>query len=105
VTPDLDDGFAFTAPVGHFPAGAAPCGALDMTGNVAEWCRDWFGEYTLRVQAGDGLRLGSIWRRRITRGGSYRGDASVARSANRSRSMQVYRGVDVGVRPARTLDL
>jgi formylglycine-generating enzyme required for sulfatase activity len=33
-----DDGFATTAPVGSFPDGASPCGALDMSGNVHEWC-------------------------------------------------------------------
>ena len=31
------DGFGRTAPVGSFPTGASPCGALDMAGNVWEW--------------------------------------------------------------------
>jgi len=32
-----DDGYEYTAPVGSFPAGASPSGALDMIGNVWEW--------------------------------------------------------------------
>jgi len=35
-----EDGYEYTSPVGTFPRGAAPCGALDMAGNVFEWVRD-----------------------------------------------------------------
>jgi serine/threonine-protein kinase len=38
---NVDDGYQFTAPVGSYPAGASPYGALDMAGNVAEWVHDW----------------------------------------------------------------
>lgn len=31
------DGFAYTAPVGSFTAGATPEGVLDLEGNVSEW--------------------------------------------------------------------
>lgn len=42
--PDLcnssESGRGMTTPVGFFPLGASPCGALDMAGNVSEWCSD-----------------------------------------------------------------
>jgi len=36
------DGYRLTAPVGSFPEGASPYGALDMGGNVWEWVHDAF---------------------------------------------------------------
>ena len=33
-----------TTPVGQYPAGASPCGALDMAGNVWEWTGSLWGK-------------------------------------------------------------
>jgi serine/threonine-protein kinase len=38
----VDDGYAGVAPVGSYPDGISPYGALDMIGNVAEWVEDWY---------------------------------------------------------------
>jgi formylglycine-generating enzyme required for sulfatase activity len=38
------DGYNRTSPVGSFPSGASPYGALDMGGNVWEWVNDAFIE-------------------------------------------------------------
>jgi formylglycine-generating enzyme required for sulfatase activity len=43
--PGYDDGYAWIAPVGSFPGDRAPCGALDLGGNVSEWCADFFTAY------------------------------------------------------------
>ncbi len=40
-----NDGFAQTAPVGSFPLGASPYGALDMAGNVTEWVSDGYDPF------------------------------------------------------------
>ena len=38
----FDDGYQDTAPVGSYPDGTSPYGALDMAGNVLEWVSDWY---------------------------------------------------------------
>ncbi|MFW5856423.1 MAG: DUF4838 domain-containing protein, partial [Planctomycetota bacterium] len=46
---EFNEGFR---PVGSHPAGASPCGALDMAGNVFEWTNDWY-RYEYYAEAPD----------------------------------------------------
>jgi serine/threonine-protein kinase len=82
----LDDGFPETSPVGSFPAGAAPCGALDMAGNVFEWTDGWADE-----------RRGF----RSLRGGSWNFTARDLRASNRYGDAAESHRADVGFRCAR----
>jgi formylglycine-generating enzyme required for sulfatase activity len=69
---EADDGYARTAPVGSYPAGASPYGALDMAGNVWEWVADWYdGDYYRNSPARNpqGPPTGDA---RVLRGGSWR---------------------------------
>ena len=65
-----DDGYAEIAPVGKFPAGASPFGALDMAGNVWEWCADWYRDAYPRYAKGD-LTPPASGTCRVLRGGSW----------------------------------
>ena len=78
-----DDGYAETAPVGSFPAGASWCGALDMAGNVWEWVADWYADdYYARSPSRNPTGPPS-GRSRVLRGGSWGFDPFYVRSANR----------------------
>ncbi|MEM9462514.1 MAG: SUMF1/EgtB/PvdO family nonheme iron enzyme [Myxococcota bacterium] len=59
-----------TMVVGNMPAGVSVYGALDMTGNVAEWVGDWYARQYSRVD--DRNPTGpSSGDERVTRGGSW----------------------------------
>ena len=79
-----------------------PWGLYDMHGNVAEWCRDWYGPYRfekddpnkhLKDPAGPPQAT-----KRIIRGGAWRTKPTTCRSAARDAAMPKHKADDVGLR-------
>jgi formylglycine-generating enzyme required for sulfatase activity len=69
-----NDGYKYTAPVGSYPAGASPYGALDMAGNVWEWVQDWYYKNAYSVldtYNPIGKAPGTNGDARVLRGGSW----------------------------------
>jgi|GEM_PF-1047852 len=64
------EAFYNLAPVGSYPNGASPYGALDMIGNVWEWVEDWYDE-TYYAQSPEANPHGPLTGKyRLLRGGS-----------------------------------
>jgi serine/threonine-protein kinase len=98
----VDDGYQFTAPVGSYPAGASPYGALDMAGNVWEWVADWYdGGYYAQSPRENPTGPGS-GSTRVLRGGSWFYPAYDVRAANRFLPPPDDRNDNVGFRCARS---
>ncbi len=98
---DANDGFRREAPVGSFPAGAARCGALDLAGNVQEWCVDWWS-YGYPEGPLSSPRGPSTGDRRVLRGGSWLCGPLRSRAFHRGFASPGLASPEVGFRVARS---
>ncbi len=88
-----DDAAPATSPVGRYPAGASPAGALDLAGNVWEWTESPYCPYG-KPDCGDS--------RRVLRGGGWdTTESQDVRAARRYPSAPTARGRSIGFRCAK----
>lgn len=88
-----------TTPVGIYPHGASPYGALDMAGNVCEWTSSMYKPYPYTTDD-ERENPNAEWLR-VLRGGSWYGRAGGALSAARGYGTPALRDADFGFRCVR----
>jgi serine/threonine-protein kinase len=98
----VDDGFEYGAPVGSYPAGASPYGALDMAGNLWEWVSDWYDPMYYLDSVSDNPQgpLSSPTGMHPVRGGSFLSNARNVRTAYRYGYSPSTATADLGFRCA-----
>jgi formylglycine-generating enzyme required for sulfatase activity len=89
-----------TSPVGQFPLGAGPYGALDLAGNAWEWTSSLAHPYP--YDTNDGREDPAQGEARIVRGGSYPHEARDVRAADRHCFVPGTNCVYIGFRVARS---
>ncbi|MDX2284378.1 MAG: SUMF1/EgtB/PvdO family nonheme iron enzyme [Bacteroidia bacterium] len=100
-TADQNDGYAGKAPAGSYQPNGL--GLYDLSGNVWEWCQDWYHSSYTGAPAD-----GSAWESpagsdRVIRGGSWRVNPALCRVARRNAVAPGYRRINhLGFRLART---
>lgn len=99
----LEDGYQLTAPVGNYPDGASPYGALDMSGNVWEWVYDIYYENIYRESPNENPTGAIYGNYRVRRGGSWRNTQKLVRVTHRLWHSDWSRSDQVGFRCARSV--
>ena len=90
--------FCSTMPVGSRPLGASPYGLYDMSGNVWEWCADWYDDTYYRRSPDRNPRGPLEGEFRVVRGSSWHHLPHYLETSARFRFAPDYRSTYVGFR-------
>ncbi|MEI6179203.1 MAG: bifunctional serine/threonine-protein kinase/formylglycine-generating enzyme family protein [Chloroflexales bacterium] len=96
-------GFNNAVPVGQYPGGTSPYGALDMAGNVWEWTRSIYMSYPYDSADGRDNLSDLAQKKIIVRGGSWNFESFVLRAAARTFIPPTTGSFLVGIRLIRPL--
>ncbi|MDB6171149.1 MAG: hypothetical protein JWL59_460 [Chthoniobacteraceae bacterium] len=94
--PDIDDGFAQSAPIGSYPRGVSAFGIEELSGNVFEWCLDFFEPYKGKERLNPRGPIQGV--KRNCRGGSWKSRAGSLCGWARHFNLPEYTSNDVGFR-------
>ena len=94
-------GIGITMPVGEYPSGVSPYGAMDMAGNVWEWTRSIYTPYPYNPTDGREDEGNPAQKRFTLRGGAWNDLPIALRTAYRRNLTPDYYNQDVGFRLAR----
>jgi formylglycine-generating enzyme required for sulfatase activity len=94
------DSFRYSSPVGNFPEGQSPYGVMDMAGNAFEWTQDWYKPLPGNESENDLYNQ----RLKVIKGGSWKANMDLARSALRGKQFPHQSADHVGFRCVKSTD-